>query len=368
MTTDKPTDERVEELAAENEQLREQVEELQSAVAEIGVQESTEEMEDDDGGITLSNTTRRRILASMAAAGLVGAGVTGTAAAASDGDPLEFGGAFTGASSNNRALEIVETSGDSSSIGLRVGSDAADGTGIRAFASANSGRSIGLSAVSQSPSGVGVQGQAAASSGSPIGLLGITDNGGGKGLQGTNRSGSGTGIGIEGRSDSSEGVAIRGRATASSGTTYGVWGTTASPDGFGLYTPDDCKIEGDLMVSGTKNFVQAVETPTGQKEVVYTAVESGMPRTETTDVAELSDGRAEIELPDHFEMVTSEDEPLSVQVTPYAEEEANPQVVERSIKRIVVEDFSDDAREYTFAYTVKGVREGFEDQEIVQNS
>ena len=79
----------------------------------------------------------------------------------------------------------------------------------------------------------------------------------------------------------------------------------------------------------------------------------------------MEDGRAVIDLPDHFQMVTSEEEPLAVQVTPYANEEVNPQVVEQSLDRIVVEDFSDTDYDYTIAFTVKGVRKGFEDKEII---
>lgn len=74
---------------------------------------------------------------------------------------------------------------------------------------------------------------------------------------------------------------------------------------------------GDLNVTGEKNFVQTVDTDEGEKEVAYTASEAPTPRTECSGVAELEDGRAEIDLPDHFAWVTSDAEPLIVQVTPY---------------------------------------------------
>ena len=66
-------------------------------------------------------------------------------------------------------------------------------------------------------------------------------------------------------------------------------------------------------------------------------------------------------------MVTNEDEQLTVQITPYADEEVHPQVVDRSTDRIVVEDFGDENVEYSFAYTVKGVRRGFEDKEVLRD-
>ena len=65
---------------------------------------------------------------------------------------------------------------------------------------------------------------------------------------------------------------------------------------------------------------------------------------------------------------SSDDERLAVQVTPYCDEPVRPQVTDRSTDRIVVKDFSDGPDEYNFAYTVKGVRQGFEDQQVVSDS
>jgi len=123
---------------------------------------------------------------------------------------------------------------------------------------------------------------------------------------------------------------------------------------------------GDVEAQGAKNFVETVDTDDGEKEVVYTASESGTAHTEESGVAELEDGRAEIDLPEHFEWVTSDDEPLVVQTTPYASEPVRPQVTERSTDRIVIEDFSEDADDYEVAYTVKGTREGYEDKQVVR--
>jgi hypothetical protein len=124
-------------------------------------------------------------------------------------------------------------------------------------------------------------------------------------------------------------------------------------------------IEGDIEASGTKNFVQAVETDTGPREVVYTATESPTPRTETSGVAELDDGRAAVDLPEHFGWVTSEMEPLLVQTTPYAAESSGLAAIERSTDRIVVEDRSGEG-DYEFAYTVRGTRRGYEDEAVVR--
>ena len=121
---------------------------------------------------------------------------------------------------------------------------------------------------------------------------------------------------------------------------------------------------GDVEAQGAKNFVETVDTDDGEKEVVYTATESGTAHTEESGVAELDDGRAEIDLPEHFEMVTDGNEPLVVQTTPYGGS-SGLKVVERSTKRLVVEDL-DGEGDYEFAYTVKGTRDGYADKEVVR--
>jgi hypothetical protein len=124
-------------------------------------------------------------------------------------------------------------------------------------------------------------------------------------------------------------------------------------------------IEGNLEASGTKHFVQAVETDAGPREVVYTSTEAPTPRTEASGVAKVEDGRAEVDLPEHFGWVTSEAEPLLVQTTPYAATSDGLAVVERSTDRLVVEDRSGEG-EYEFAYTVRGTREGHEEVAVVR--
>jgi hypothetical protein len=133
---------------------------------------------------------------------------------------------------------------------------------------------------------------------------------------------------------------------------------------------DPVEVSGDLDVSGTvtadsKNFVQTVDTDAGEREVVYTSTESPTPRTETSGVATLTDGRAEIDLPEHFGWVTSDEEPLHVQTTPYTVASAGLAVIERSTDRIVVAD-REGTGEYEFAYTVSGTRAGHEDKQVVR--
>ena len=127
----------------------------------------------------------------------------------------------------------------------------------------------------------------------------------------------------------------------------------------------DLDITGDLYVDGNKNFVQSVDTDDGEKEVVYTSTEAPTARTEATGVAELEDGRAEIDLPEHFGWVTDDEEPIHVQTTPHSADSGGLAAVERSTERLVVEDLEGDG-DYEFAYTVKGTREGRADKQVVR--
>lgn len=128
-------------------------------------------------------------------------------------------------------------------------------------------------------------------------------------------------------------------------------------------------IESDGTINApSKNFVHPVASDDGDKDVVYTATESGTPRTETSGLAELQDGSTEVELPEHFGWVTSDEEPLLVQVTAHSQEAAHPQVTERSAERIVIEDMGSDTDDYEVSYTVTGTRDGHEDKEVVRDA
>lgn len=131
-----------------------------------------------------------------------------------------------------------------------------------------------------------------------------------------------------------------------------------------IFASGDLQVLGDVNAGGDKNFVESVETDDGEKEVVYTATEAPTSRTEVSGVAQLDDGRAEVELPDHFAWVTSEQAPLVVQTTPYGGT-AGLKIVERSAERLVVEDLEGEG-DYEFAYTVKGTRAGRENKQVVR--
>jgi hypothetical protein len=162
--------------------------------------------------------------------------------------------------------------------------------------------------------------------------------------------------------DGSSGEAIR--ADADDATA--IWGVSQNGKA-GLFSGNvnvTGTLEADKIKANTKNFVETVETEDGRKEVTYTSVESDTPHTETSGVARLEDGRAEVDLPEHFAWVTSDEEPLAVQTTPHSVDSGGLAAVERSTHRIVLADLEGEG-DYGFSYTVKGTREGYEDQQVV---
>lgn len=97
--------------------------------------------------------------------------------------------------------------------------------------------------------------------------------------------------------------------------------------------------------------------------IAYTSVQAATVRTELSGVTSLEDGRAVIDLPDHFSRITSETADLIVQVTPYGG--GGLTVTGRSLDRIVVEASGGSGNDQ-FAYTIKGVRDGYEDRPVVR--
>jgi hypothetical protein len=352
-----------------------------------------EKQADEPKEAKIGKLSRRGALVGLAGLGVASA-ATGTASASSDhnhlgqywsGDPgsplkLDVGSGTDTAlsafspSDTGTVLRGIAKASSGSTVGVEGKTESPDGVGLLGFASSTSGNAKGLEGRTQANNGSGVIGSALNGSGFGKGVRGTAKSSNGRGVEGVNTASSSPAYGIVGRSEADGGIGVRGRTTSSNGQTIGVQGESGSSGGYGLYTPDDAKVDGtlevlgDIEVSGVKNFVQTVSSDAGPKQVKYTSVEAGEPQTEHSDVVEMEDGVAVVELPDHFGMVTSGDERLAVQVTPYCDEPVQPQVTDRSTDRIVVKDFSDGPDEYNFAYTVKGVRQGFEDQQVVSDS
>jgi len=122
----------------------------------------------------------------------------------------------------------------------------------------------------------------------------------------------------------------------------------------------------NLNVLGSKNFIHP--HPVDETKIIrYVSAESGEALTITRGNAKTVSGEIKIKLPEHFSLVTSEKAPITVIITPkgapvllYIKEESKNHIVVAMKKS----DFAE-FRDVEFAYQVTGVRDGFEDQEII---
>lgn len=121
-------------------------------------------------------------------------------------------------------------------------------------------------------------------------------------------------------------------------------------------------VAGDLLVAGIKSFVQTnPHNPT--KEIVYVALEGGEAGTYFRGTAQLNDGRATIELPEHFSAVTS-DEGLTAQLTPRGEW-LQLYVAQLSARQIIVREAQ--GKSGAFDYLIQGVRRGYEHHQVIRD-
>jgi hypothetical protein len=134
----------------------------------------------------------------------------------------------------------------------------------------------------------------------------------------------------------------------------------------GSYINGSLDVYGSLNVYGSKNFIHP--HPTDDTKVVrYIATESSEALTLTRGTAKTVNGEVTIKLPEHFSLVTSNNAPITVIVTPkgapvllYTKEESKNQIVVAMKKS----DFTE-FRDVEFAYQVTGVRDGFENQDVI---
>lgn len=120
-------------------------------------------------------------------------------------------------------------------------------------------------------------------------------------------------------------------------------------------------VTGNLSVSGVKNFVQ--DHPTDlTKEIVYTALEGGEAGTYIRGTAKLVNGKAMIELPEHFSLVTDQ-EGLTIHLTP-RNEWLQLYVVELDTRQSVVREAQGKSGE--FDYIIHGVRKGYKHYQVIR--
>jgi hypothetical protein len=99
------------------------------------------------------------------------------------------------------------------------------------------------------------------------------------------------------------------------------------------------------------------------KEIVYVALEGPENGTYTRGIARLVAGIAVIDLPDHFSVVTN-DEDITVQLTPRGTW-LRLYTAQVSAKRIIVREEGGEAG--NFDYLVQGVRRGYENHQVIRD-
>jgi hypothetical protein len=220
--------------------------------------------------------------------------------------------------------------------------DSSSGTYSGAIIGRNYGNGYGIEGISTTSYGVygdgyfGVYGDGTA--------YGGYFKGGSSGVHG----GGGSGYGVHGWSDDYIG---------------GYFGTSDA-NSYGVYSYGDLRVIGDITKTGTVSFVEGhPEDPT--KEIVYVCLEGGEAGTYTRGSAQLTNGKATVNLPEHFSMVTSS-EGLTAQVTPTANCNGL-YVAEKSNSTIVVKELNDGASDATFDYLVNGIRKGYENYQAIQD-
>jgi len=150
---------------------------------------------------------------------------------------------------------------------------------------------------------------------------------------------------------------------ASSENGFAIYGK-ASNKGWGGYFENGVYVHGSIYKTGTVSFVEDHPTdPT--KEIAYVCLEGGETGTYTRGSAQLIDGAAVVQLPEHFSLVTSA-EGLTVQVTPTSDCKGL-YVVSKSPTELVVKELNGGTSDATFDYLVNGIRHNYEEFQPIRD-
>ncbi|MHC4944463.1 MAG: FG-GAP repeat domain-containing protein [Planctomycetota bacterium] len=280
-----------------------------------------------------------------------GIGVLGFTTSASGDDIAVYG--WSDSTAGTGVLGHVDAA-TGNTIGVEGSCESESGIGVSGIVYASTGSTAGVQGWCESTSGTGVYGVADALTGSNYGVHGKSRSSSGRGVYGEAPSLSGKTVGVYGASSSSSGTGVLGSADAASGFTYGVLGSTGSASGFGVYS------KGDMGASGTKSFIQP-HPHDPSRQIRFVCLEGNESGTYFRGSSRLEGGRAVIEVPEEFRLVT-EDDGLTVQVTPRGL--ALIGVEEADLERIVIVGDLD----VEFDYFVNGVRRGFAGFETMEKN
>jgi hypothetical protein len=102
-------------------------------------------------------------------------------------------------------------------------------------------------------------------------------------------------------------------------------------------------------------------------DIVYTCVEGPEAAAYVRGTATLSNGIAEIEFPEHFQIVASEIG-LTVQITPLSADSRGLAVIKKNSEGFEVKELFDGIGNYSFDWEAKCVRRGYEDFQVLQEN
>ncbi len=269
-----------------------------------------------------------------------------------------YGGFFQSASTSGRGLFGEATATSGINYGVYGQSASNSGTGVFGWANAETGGTTGVWGRSDSDSGSGVFGESTAPFGkAAFGVSGRSVAGSGRGVFGlaANNQTNAVTYGVYGQSLSTNGRGVFGWANEASGANQGVYGQTDSPSGYGVYS------NGDYGGSGAKFFIQP-HPYDPSKEIRFVCLEGNESGTYFRGSTQLVDGRAVIDVPEEFRLVTEADG-LTVQVTAKGPN-AGLWVETETLDQIVVRGNGN----VQFNYFVNGVRRGFADLELIREN
>ena len=121
---------------------------------------------------------------------------------------------------------------------------------------------------------------------------------------------------------------------------------------------------GDVIAGGAKLF--RIPNPLDDStDIVYACVEGPEAACYVRGTGALVDGRARIDLPDHFRAVVNLDT-MTVHLTPTSAKSLGLAVIEKSGDFFVVAELTQGTGTYEFDYYVMGVRKGYEDFQVIR--
>lgn len=245
-----------EELAAANEHLRERIDDLEAALAEVQAMLAAESADTAENSPAATGDTDASEDGTAADPQLVTSGGQPTKVIGKLGDDQGIGvrGEATASSTVTYGVEGISQSWDVDAAGVRA--SASNGAkGLIAEADGNRGIEVSVTnddaIYAETDDSAAVFGYNTATSGRAWGVRGDTMSTdiNGYGVRGEALAG-GSSKGVAGLTyGEDDGAAgVYGKSRGTSGFVHGVKGETDSSDGYGLYTPDDASVEGSMSV------------------------------------------------------------------------------------------------------------------------